>query len=181
MDHAIKRCTRCNVDKALTEFGTQWNKARGKRFVFARCKICRTAVEVARRMEKRDVINAAKKIAYAADPVHHRRWALANPERQRASVRSSWLKIQYGMTVDDYEARLKAQGGRCAICRSTVPGGLGKNRFFCVDHDHQTNEVRGLLCHSCNKGIGHLGDDPDRVYAAAVYLRDRRAALLGAA
>ena len=71
-----------------------------------------------------------------------------------------------------YEALLAAQGGRCAICGTDTPGTI--QRFFALDHDHVTGAIRGLLCYRCNIGIGNLGDDPDRLEAAARYLRRLR-------
>jgi hypothetical protein len=64
---------------------------------------------------------------------------------------------------------LAAQGGRCAICGTDTPGTV--QRFFAMDHDHETGEMRGLLCYRCNIGIGNLADDPDRLEAAARYHR----------
>lgn len=61
---------------------------------------------------------------------------------------------------------LAAQGGKCAICGGTNPGG----HRLAVDHDHTTGAVRGLLCHACNAGIGKLRDDPALLRVAADYL-----------
>ena len=55
------------------------------------------------------------------------------------------------------------QGGACAICGDT-------RDVLCVDHDHKTGRVRGMLCRACNLGIGCLGDDPIRLFMAASYL-----------
>lgn len=55
----------------------------------------------------------------------------------------------YRLTVEEYQAMRDAQGGKCAICRRPE----GKTRL-CVDHDHSTNRVRGLLCHWCNLTVG---------------------------
>lgn len=83
----------------------------------------------------------------------------------------NYLKSTYGITRNQYEELLEKQGGKCAIC-----GGAGfKMRVhhwssLVVDHDHKTGEVRGLLCHNCNRGIGLLQDSPDVCISAANYL-----------
>jgi len=79
------------------------------------------------------------------------------------------LKFKYGMSLEDYERMLVQQGGRCAICGSLESH--GKTQHFVVDHDHTTGEIRALLCNRCNPAIGMMGDDPDRLEAAARYLR----------
>ena len=53
-----------------------------------------------------------------------------------------------GVTIDQYESILTAQGGTCALCPNTP-----KNRRFSVDHDHRTGHIRGLLCHRCNRNL----------------------------
>ena len=82
-------------------------------------------------------------------------------------VRNSILKGTYGISLDDYNAMLERQSGKCAICKTTDPGRRNK---FCVDHNHRTGEVRGLLCEECNLGIGKLKDDPEILRKAATYL-----------
>ena len=72
------------------------------------------------------------------------------------------------ITPEQYDAMLAAQGGHCAICPATEPG--RKRKYFCVDHDHETKEIRGLLCGSCNSGLGYFKDRPTFLRAAADYL-----------
>lgn len=60
------------------------------------------------------------------------------------------LKNKYGIGNKEYNKLLKEQKGKCALCGTKDPG---KTTFFCVDHDHQTNTIRGLLCRTCN---GHI-------------------------
>jgi hypothetical protein len=76
------------------------------------------------------------------------------------------LKLNYGITVQEYEAKLVAQEGKCAICRCSDSGKKGWH----VDHDHDTGKFRGLLCMNCNTGLGKFRDDPDLVRAALQYL-----------
>ena len=68
-----------------------------------------------------------------------------SPERKRGIV----LRKRYGITVEEYDALLAAQDGCCAICRKPPREG---SRLY-VDHDHETNQVRGLLCPSCNTSL----------------------------
>ncbi len=65
---------------------------------------------------------------------------------------------------------LLAQDGCCAICKSSDPG-RKKSQWFCVDHDHKTGEVRGLLCNSCNAGLGFLKDSIETLAQAIIYLK----------
>ena len=75
------------------------------------------------------------------------------------------LENKYGITIKEYNTLLDAQDGVCAICF-----GVEKNKL-CVDHDHDTGEVRGLLCSKCNRGIGLLGDKVDALQRAIDYLK----------
>lgn len=74
----------------------------------------------------------------------------------------------YGLTPERYAAMLAEQGKRCAICGTAEPG--GRSGRWHVDHCHESNLVRGLLCSGCNIGLGHFKDDPERLRAAITYL-----------
>lgn len=58
----------------------------------------------------------------------------------------------------------ESQGWACKIC-NRIP----ENKLH-VDHCHETGKIRGLLCGGCNVGLGHFGDDPERLKYAAAYL-----------
>lgn len=74
---------------------------------------------------------------------------------------------KYGLTEESYNAMLEEQGGVCAICHDGFEGG-----FPHIDHYHDGGhaQVRGILCYSCNNGLGAFGDSPERLIAAAEYL-----------
>lgn len=97
-------------------------------------------------------------------------WSKANVRRRKA------LLYAYGLTVEEYDRMFDAQKGRCAVCggESANSGRARSNMSFCVDHDHVTGHVRGLLCHTCNRGIGMLNDDPNVLESAARYIRHHR-------
>lgn len=63
-------------------------------------------------------------------------------------ARDARLLKKYGITGSQYELRLLNQGGACAICRR-----FPKTKRLCVDHDHKTGQVRGLLCYMCNRKL----------------------------
>lgn len=91
-----------------------------------------------------------------------------HPELMAQRRRTYWLKRLYGITDEDFDAMLAAQDGRCAICRTDEPGG-GHNRFH-VDHCHETDVVRGLLCNNCNRGLGMFKDSRAHLASATAYL-----------
>ena len=99
-----------------------------------------------------------------------RRWKARHPEQAKKSDRQSKLKRTYGITVDEYNQLLEFQERGCAIC--------GKKPDDCarrlhVDHDHETDAVRGLLCSNCNTGLGVFKDSPVLLRKAIEYLAAR--------
>jgi hypothetical protein len=83
------------------------------------------------------------------------------------------LRRSYGIGREEYLTILEAQGGVCAICRKPERRKIarGKPTNLCVDHNHRTGKIRGLLCAGCNAAIGHLNDDIAVVVALIDYLK----------
>lgn len=110
---------------------------------------------------------------------HNRAYRASHPERFQGLKRD--LKSKYGMTPAEYDAMFAQQGGVCAICKrpETRRGGRKGNTLLrlSVDHDHNTGIIRGLLCGDCNRAIGSLGEDQDRLTAAIEYLQQSLAAM----
>ena len=159
----MKRCSKCNDLKPLDQFYAEKSCRDGLR---PDCKSCFAARAKARYEAKREDI-----IAYVSQ------WQKDNAERVRAyrkqynasrksELREGHLKRKFGITLDDFEAMLEAQGGGCAICGRSAPEGTSLH----VDHDHETGVVRGLLCFTCNGALGMFTEDEEHLARAADYV-----------
>jgi hypothetical protein len=73
------------------------------------------------------------------------------------------MKRKYGLTIEDWNILVEQQNGLCGICREKPPE--------CVDHDHVTGMVRGLLCKWCNSNLGAFGDNIEGLERAIAYLK----------
>lgn len=91
----------------------------------------------------------------------------ANYDPKRA--RELELIRRYGITSEEFDVMLEAQGGVCAICGTTDWPGKGNRPH--ADHCHVSNKFRGVLCHDCNVGLGNFKDDIARLEAAIEYLK----------
>ncbi len=147
---ASKLCRTCDRRLALDHF---YKRGKGLR---SNCKNCNK--ENTRNWRKNN-IRRARAIA-----VQRKR---DNPETQRKiaarASRKARLK-KYGLSLEDFDEILNQQKGVCAICNENPEGQLA------VDHDHNTNKIRGLLCRACNRGIGIFKDNTERLESAIEYL-----------
>ena len=144
-----KTCTKCLKDKPVSEFN---KRAASKDGVRSQCKECARAYSRQYAAEHREEGNVRNRSYRDRHPLK---------ERNRALLR------YFNITLAEYDEMLEGQGGGCAICGMT-PEDNGKR--LAVDHDHETDEVRGLLCNNCNTGIGLLQDNPAVLRSAANYL-----------
>lgn len=87
----------------------------------------------------------------------------------KGNLRKAQLKSFYGITPEIYSDLFDLQNGVCAICGSDESESMREH--LCVDHDHSTGVVRGLLCHSCNIGLGKFKDDSELLKKAIIYLQ----------
>ena len=161
----MKKCTKCGVVQPLDNFYKAGGTRDGHR---GDCKACFQKRAKARYPLVREIaIERAKQ------------WARENPARLRetkrryaesgrkaAADRRSHLKRKFGLTVEQYDAMLAAQGGVCAICGRPPRDDISLH----VDHDHETGQVRGLIDFRCNNALGDFDDDAARLAAAIRYL-----------
>lgn len=156
------QCTRCGLIKPADDFGPEQRKQNGKK---SACQECERAAVDAWRQKYPERYEALKK--------------LPKTERQKLRRRDRDLRQKYGMSLADYQRIVDAQGGGCAVCRMPPSGNGRSGQNLHIDHDHRCCAgvgacgrcIRGLLCGSCNTLIGLAGDDPERLLAAARYLR----------
>lgn len=126
--------------------------------------------EIARQSywKNRDQICAKRREDREHNTIRNKEWRKANPDKCTAIYRRKNLRDKYGLTIEAWEEMAEAQNWRCAIC-GTHKDDLKNN--FAVDHDHDTGEVRGLLCYACNRGIGLLKDSIIVLSNAVEYLK----------
>ena len=191
---SLKQCTQCKEWKSRDLFNKRSAKADGLQ---SECRACHTErcrkyrkenpkkIEESLRKSRekhRDKINE-KARAYAQQNRQKireccRKSRLNNleqyRERERAyyhanknKIREKTLKAKYGIALSQYNMILAMQEFKCACCETEDPGGNGS---FNVDHDHNTGQIRGLLCQNCNAGIGQLGDTIEGILNAVRYL-----------
>lgn len=146
----MKSCTNKNCDQINPQPFGSFYTTKGKPSCW--CKVC-----------FRKNVNARNKTERVRRSETSRKWHAGNKER----VKNRKLFERYGISSEKYEELLTAQSRKCAIC--------GKDQsvlkqMLNVDHCHKTGKIRGLLCNTCNRGIGLLCDNAELCKKAFVYL-----------
>lgn len=147
-----RRCSVCKVVKPISEFG-RYNDAgapQGWRY-YSRCKECNCT-----QASDYGAANKPKRNARL------RAWRASNPEKARALDRRKRLKQKYDLTPEEADALLAENGGRCLICNDAPA--------VCIDHCHNTGNVRGGLCVSCNTFLGRVESNPQILPRMTAYL-----------
>lgn len=147
-------CRACKVVKPLEEFPRDRGRREGRSNVCLPCSA-----------------EATKYYNSLLDPEERLGRRRAERGNNRANYRKLQLKRSFGITPEQYAEMLAAQGGTCEICKKPETAARnGRVKDLAVDHCHNTNAVRRLLCSNCNHGLGHFKDDPALLRAAAGYL-----------
>ena len=114
--------------------------------------------DMTRREKKREYNSEYYEAHHEIEKKRSNEWAKQNPEKAFARG----LHYKYKLPVEEYDRLVASQNGQCAICAAVTK--------LCVDHCHETGKVRGLLCLTCNTGIGHLKDSIEIIRQALYYL-----------
>lgn len=137
-----KLCRKCGQRKLLSDF---YKESRHKDGVHSYCKIC-----------------------FCKQTKGYKQ---RNKEKVKISSRSLHLKKTFGITLESYKEILLKQNGVCAICgRPETATFRGKIRALSVDHNHNTGQVRGLLCDNCNHVIGAAKENVSILHSAIRYI-----------
>lgn len=158
----FKRCAVCGEEKSVSEF---FRKRGVKSWLSKTCNSCSLEKSRAYREGNREKLRDMQRARYNADAGKAKRsaklWRLKNPDK----VKGRKLKERFGISLEDYNIMLEAQGGVCAAngCHST-------DKMLTVDHCHETNKIRGLLCNKCNLSIGCIDDSIEKLKGLIVYL-----------
>lgn len=172
-------CRRCDTPKASEDFGVDRRTPTGRKTI---CNDCEK-----RQREERWEADPAARAKYLA---YQRRYNRTNKakrnEKSRAYYQRKKLELYVAslrrflveeFTVDYYLALCRKQKNRCAVCgKKETNTYKGVVRRLHVDHCHDTLKIRGLLCSSCNMGVGKFYDNPELLRKAADYLESCRAA-----
>lgn len=133
----------------------------------------------ARQVERQDVINAGARARRNADLEGARVKERAAYSRTDPRRKKSWaLQKRYGITIEDQDAMILAQGGCCPVCGE--PLDLDRTRSLHTDHDHETGAVRGITHAACNTALGRLGDNVAGLSRALRYVSGTSAFVDGA-
>ena len=146
-----KRCSKCKKIKSIDEFYPNKQKTDGFDSWCKRCKLDQN-----KQYAKNPEVAARKK-------VWREKYNISTKDLRRFSR----MKRLYGVTFEKYMKMMDVQNGKCAICKDKLNM---KNRGIHIDHCHDTDEVRGLLCKSCNSGLGFFRDNKEFLRNAIKYL-----------
>jgi len=144
-----KTCPSCKLDKYFSEFGKDKSKPTG---LSSYCKPCAS-------------LNRSKN--YSKNPQKEKEKLKEYYKNNKDKSRSYSLKNLYGLSIEEFNEMKYMQGNSCKICK-THENNLKRKLF--VDHCHETEKVRGLLCQSCNTMIGNAKDNILVLQSAINYL-----------
>lgn len=157
----VKKCTRCGVRRPYSSFS---KSSKHKYGLSNWCKYCHKDYRIENRDRQRE---------------YNRDWCLRNKDRLTAKRRENSFEKKkydtlrkYGLTYEGYQRMMLQQEGACKICKFLFDDSI-ESKYPDkphVDHDHRTGKVRGLLCLSCNHGLGKFKDSVTLLVEAIAYL-----------
>ena len=151
-------CSCCKKELPATSeyFHKHSKEPLGLRYI---CKVCRATKQQNNNIHKNRYKKNRDEMKKGA-----KEWYYENKDRKRAYD----LKRNYNITIEEYNEMLNKYDGKCWIC-GTHQAKL--KRKLSIDHNHKTGKIRGLLCDSCNGGIGHMKENYFILIKSIKYLK----------
>lgn len=118
-------------------------------------------------MPYKDPQSAAAK---ATDKRKRVKYRLTHPQKELRRYRNVRYKREHGITLDEFEQRIAKQNNMCPIGSHQFSTGSHKGDSPCMDHDHETGELRMVLCNNHNAALGMFHDSVDELLSAVKYL-----------
>jgi hypothetical protein len=162
----FKKCSKCKIDKPLSDF---YNDKRATDGLTARCRKCQNISTIESRNKHIEKWRAYSNKYNATRKEAHKQYYKDN----LSHIKSLVLFKKFGITYEQYNQMLEEQNGVCAICgnkETALDNQSHKIRALTVDHNHKTGKVRGLLCMNCNRCLGLLKDSTDVLQSTINYL-----------
>lgn len=156
-------CSICKIEKELNDINFAKDKYDPVAGLTHNCKVCRNK----KAKEYRD--SNPEKIRIKNLSAKESRKSFYASEEGILSSRKAHLKRTYGITLEDYNKMAETQDHKCMICGGTEMN--YRNKVLCVDHNHETGKIRGLLCGLCNSGIGKFKENEQLLLNAIKYLQ----------
>ena len=172
----MKKCCKCKQSLLLNCFTKDRSSNDG---ISRRCKTCASETRKQYAPQRR----AYARKAYRENPVFnkrakesakqwreknrekYRKWQADHRQENREKYKEKNLLRLYGIDRNGLDKMWNQQSGRCACCNTELT-----KQAWAIDHDHNTGQVRGLLCNSCNLGLGMFSDSVIVFLKAARYL-----------
>ena len=161
----MKKCSRCKEIKDITNFNKNRFNKDGLHYY---CKFCQNICNKLWRDKNKESRKDYFKKHYNAEK--SRKYYINNKEKISKRNRINKLKNKYSLTQEEYRNIIEDQKTKCAICGKKFNTTVDK---ICIDHDHNTGKIRGLLCHKCNVGLGMFEDNFKLLIKALNYLKER--------
>jgi hypothetical protein len=133
------------------------------------CKTMKTKSEFAKAIGQVDGLQG---FCRSCGRVKQAKWRSENRVQANRAAANAHRRRRLGIEPHQYDEMLAEQGGVCAICNGLcdIRTVTGVQKNLAVDHDHETGDIRGLLCTRCNTAIGLFDDDTERLAKAREYL-----------
>lgn len=156
----MKTCIKCKLEQPPENFSKDKQAKSG---LTPQCKKCRAE------NQKKWVASNKEKVKESNRKNREKRKAFYDSTEGIICSRRAHLKRMYGISLEDYNSMLEKQEGKCAICGNKEMN--YKNKVLCVDHNHETGQVRGLLCGLCNSGLGKFRENKNFLNNAIKYIQ----------